>query len=301
FEVALDTAVAQLRQAEVLARQAQADFDRIQRLVASGAVSRKNADDVTATRNARQAQMQSAKAAVAAARLELSWTRITAPIAGRVDRILVTRGNLVSGGVAGNATLLTTIVSHNPMYVYFDIDEATWLKALRHTRSDKNSPVVNMGLTTDNGLPYQGVLDFMGNQMNRSTGTIRARAVIPDPNGMLSPGLFARISLPIGEPRETVLIDDMAVSADQGKNYVLIVGKENQVEYRPVELGQMVDGLRVVTQGVQPGEKIILKGLVRPGMTVAPRLVPMRQNVTDKQTATLTKADGDSAPKAVRQ
>lgn len=139
FEVALDTAVAQLRQAEVLARQAQADFDRIQRLVASGAVSRKNADDVTATRNARQAQMQSAKAAVAAARLELSWTRITAPIAGRVDRILVTRGNLVSGGVAGNATLLTTIVSHNPMYVYFDIDEATWLKALRHTRSDKKS------------------------------------------------------------------------------------------------------------------------------------------------------------------
>ncbi|EJE9305169.1 multidrug efflux RND transporter periplasmic adaptor subunit MdsA, partial [Salmonella enterica] len=236
-----------------------------------------------------------------AARLELSWTRITAPIAGRVDRILVTRGNLVSGGVAGNATLLTTIVSHNPMYVYFDIDEATWLKALRHTRSDKNPPVVNMGLTTDNGLPYQGVLDFMGNQMNRSTGTIRARAVIPDPDGMLSPGLFARISLPIGEPRETVLIDDLAVSADQGKNYVLIVGKENQVEYRPVELGQMVDGLRVVTQGVQPGEKIILKGLVRPGMTVAPRLVPMRQNVTDKQTATLTKADGDSASKAVRQ
>lgn len=158
-----------------------------------------------------------------------------------------------------------------------------------------------MGLTTDNGLPYQGVLDFMGNQMNRSTGTIRARAVIPDPDGMLSPGLFARISLPIGEPRETVLIDDLAVSADQGKNYVLIVGKENQVEYRPVELGQMVDGFRVVTQGVLPGEKIILKGLVRPGMTVAPRLVPMRQNVTDKQTATLTKADGDSAPKAVRQ
>ncbi|CNU41496.1 auxiliary transport protein%2C membrane fusion protein (MFP) family [Salmonella enterica subsp. enterica serovar Bovismorbificans] len=245
--------------------------------------------------------MQSAKAAVAAARLELSWTRITAPIAGRVDRILVTRGNLVSGGVAGNATLLTTIVSHNPMYVYFDIDEATWLKALRHTRSDKNPPVVNMGLTTDNGLPYQGVLDFMGNQMNRSTGTIRARAVIPDPDGMLSPGLFARISLPIGEPRETVLIDDLAVSADQGKNYVLIVGKENQVEYRPVELGQMVDGFRVVTQGVQPGEKIILKGLVRPGMTVAPRLVPMRQNMPEKQTATLTKADGDSESKAVRQ
>ncbi|EAM7071830.1 efflux RND transporter periplasmic adaptor subunit [Salmonella enterica] len=301
FQVALDTAVAQLRQAEALARQAQADFDRIQRLVASGAVSRKNFDDAIATRNARQAQAQSAKAAVAAARLELSWTRITAPIAGRVDRMWVTRGNLVSGGVAGNATLLTTIVSHNPIYVYFDIDEATWLKAVRQPRSDKNPPVVNMGLTTDNGLPYQGVLDFVGNQMNRSTGTIRARAVIPNSEGMLSPGLFARISLPTGEPRETLLIDDLAVSADQGKNYVLVVGKENQAEYRQVELGQMVDGLRVITQGLQPGEKIILKGLVRPGMIVAPRLVPMQQNVADKQTAASTKADSDSASKAVRQ
>ncbi|EJJ4223452.1 efflux RND transporter periplasmic adaptor subunit [Salmonella enterica] len=301
FQIALDTAVAQLRQAEALARQAQADFDRIQRLVASGAVSRKNFDDAIATRNARQAQAQSAKAAVAAARLELSWTRIAAPIAGRVDRMRVTRGNLVSGGVAGNATLLTTIVSHNPIYVYFDIDEATWLKAVRQPRSDKNPPVVNMGLTTDNGLPYQGVLDFVGNQMNRSTGTIRARAVIPNSEGMLSPGLFARISLPTGEPRETLLIDDLAVSADQGKNYVLVVGKENQAEYRQVELGQMVDGLRVITQGVQPGEKIILKGLVRPGMIVAPRLMPMRQNVADKQTAASTKADGDSASKAVRQ
>ncbi|ENT4450413.1 efflux RND transporter periplasmic adaptor subunit, partial [Salmonella enterica] len=150
-------------------------------------------------------------------------------------------------------------------------------------------------------LPYQGVLDFVGNQMNRSTGTIRARAVIPNSEGMLSPGLFARISLPTGEPRETLLIDDLAVSADQGKNYVLVVGKENQAEYRQVELGQMVDGLRVITQGLQPGEKIILKGLVRPGMIVAPRLVPMQQNVADKQTAASTKADSDSASKAVRQ
>lgn len=305
FQVALDTAVAQLRQAEVVARQAQADFDRVQRLVASGAVSRKNFDDAVATRNAQRAQVQAAKAAVAAARLELSWTRITAPIAGRVDQIQVTRGNLVSGGVAGNATLLTTIVSHDPMYVYFDIDEATWLKAVRHSRSDttpRTSPLrVRMGLTTDNGLPYQGELDFVGNQINRSTGTIRARAIIPNPDDILSPGLFARVSLPTGEPQETVLIDDLAVGADQGKSYVLIVGKENQAEYRQVEPGQMVDGLRVITQGLQPGEKIILKGLVRPGMTVAPRLVPMRQNEAGKQTATLAKAGGDSVSKAVRQ
>lgn len=116
-----------------------------------------------------------------------------------------------------------------------------------------------MGLTTDNGLPYQGELDFVGNQINRSTGTIRARAIIPNPDGILSPGLFARVSLPTGEPQETVLIDDLAIGADQGKSYVLIVGKENQAEYRQVEPGQMVDGLRVITQGLQPGEKSFLK------------------------------------------
>ncbi|EEK7630778.1 TPA: efflux RND transporter periplasmic adaptor subunit [Citrobacter freundii] len=282
FRINLDTATAQLRQAEVLARQAQADFERVQRLVASGAISRKTFDDAQAKHNAQQAQVQTEKAAVAAARLDLTYTRITAPISGRVDRMRVTQGNLVSGGVTGNATLLTTIVSHDPIYAYFDIDEVTWLNAVRKARPGANNRypplTIKMGLTTDKDMPYTGTLDFVGNQIDRSTGTIRARAVIPNPDGMLSPGLFARISLPTGDERESILINDIAVGTDQGKNYVLVVGKNNQAEYRQVTLGQRVNGLRVITDGLGRNEKIIIKGLVRPGMTITPHPIPMQEN-----------------------
>lgn len=280
FQVALDTATAQLRQAEVLAGQAQADFDRAEHLVATGAVSRKSYDDAASTRSARQAQVQAAKAAVAAARLDLSYARVTAPIAGRVDRVLVTEGNLVSGG-AGAATLLTTIVSIDPLHVYFDIDEATYLNVVSRVRlgadgGDKASLPVQVGLATDKGFPYKGALDFVGNTVDRSTGTIRARAVVPNPDGRMTPGLFARARLSTGAPREVVLIDDQAVGTDQGRNYVLVVGENNQAQYRLIELGPVVDGLRVISGGLQAGEKIVLKGLVRPGMAVTPRMVPMQ-------------------------
>ncbi|MBO1015244.1 efflux RND transporter periplasmic adaptor subunit [Achromobacter sp. SD115] len=281
FQVALDTATAQLRQAEALASQAQGDFDRAQRLVATGAVSRKTYDDAVSARNARQAEILVAKAAVAAARLDLSYARITAPISGRVDRVLVTEGNLVNGGAAGVANLLTTIVSIDPVHVYFDIDEATYLNAVRQVRPDsrggKPSLPVAVALTTDRGFPHQGMLDFVGNQIDRRTGTIRVRAVVPNPDGLLAPGLFARARLATGIERPAILVDDLAVGTDQGKNYVLVVGQDHQAQYRAVELGQMADGLRIINSGLQAGEKIIIKGLVRPGMTVTPRLVPMQQ------------------------
>lgn len=278
FQVALDTALAQLRQARALADQAQTDFERAERLVSTGAVSRKVHDEATSTRRARLAQVQVAKAAVAAARLDLSYARITAPIAGRVDRVMVTEGNLVSGGTAGGATLLTTIVSIDPMHVYFDVDEATYLNAVRRARPDAREASalpVDVGLVTDKGFPYRGRLDFVGNQMDRGTGTIRVRAVIPNPDGLLAPGLFARARLATGEPRETVLVNEQAVGTDQGKNYVLVVGGDNVAGYRPVELGRMVDGLRVIQSGLRAGDRIIIKGLVRPGMAVTPRLAPM--------------------------
>lgn len=278
FQVALDTALAQLRQAQALADQAQTDFERAERLVSTGAVSRKVHDEATSTRRARLAQVQVAKAAVAAARLDLSYARITAPIAGRVDRVMVTEGNLVSGGTAGGATLLTTIVSIDPMHVYFDVDEATYLNAVRQARPDAREASalpVDVGLVTDQGFPYRGRLDFVGNQMDRGTGTIRVRAVIPNPDGLLAPGLFARARLATGEPRETVLVNEQAVGTDQGKNYVLVVGGDNVAGYRPVELGRMVDGLRVIQSGLRAGDRIIIKGLVRPGMAVTPRLAPM--------------------------
>lgn len=281
FQVALENASAQLRQADVLAAQAQADFDRAEQLVTTGAVSRKTYDDATSTRNARQAQVQAAKAAVAAARLDLSYARVTAPISGRVDQVLVTEGNLVSGGTAGNATLLTTIVSVDPLYVNFDIDESTYLSVVSRSRpgtaSNDNDDAlpVELGLSTDKGFPYPGKLDFVSNAVDRSTGTIRARAVVANPDGLLTPGLFARVKLSTGTSRQGVLINDIAVGTDQGRSYVLVVGADNTTQYRPIEPGPMQDGLRVINSGLQAGENIVIKGLVRPGMPVTPRMVRM--------------------------
>ena len=305
FQVALDQATAQLRQAEALPGQAQADVERAERLAPTGAVSRKTHDDAVSAHSARQAQVQAAQAAVAAARLDLSYARITAPIAGRVDRVLVTEGNLVSGGAAGAATLLTTLVSVDPVHVYFDIDEATYLRAVRQARpaaGGGRAPLpVAVGLSTDQGFPHQGVLDFVGNSVDRKTGTVRARAVLRNTDGQLTPGLFARAQLATGAARQAVLIDDQAVGTDQGKNYVLVVGQDNQAQYRPVQLGPLVQGLRVVDGGLAHGEKIIIKGLVRPGMAVTPRMVPMQEATAPAATPpAAAKVQADSVPVEAR-
>ncbi|WYX63156.1 efflux RND transporter periplasmic adaptor subunit [Achromobacter xylosoxidans] len=277
FQVALDTALAQLRQAQALADQAQTDFDRAERLVSTGAVSRKVHDEAASTRRARLAQVQVAKAAVAAARLDLSYARITAPIAGRVDRVMVTEGNLVSGGTAGGATLLTTIVSIDPMHVYFDVDEATYLNAVRQARPDAREASalpVDVGLVTDRAFPIGAA--------SISSATRWTVAPAPSASALSSPTRMASWPRPV-RPRQA---GHRRTARDRpgeraggghrpGKNYVLVVGADNLAGYRPVELGRMVDGLRVIQSGLRAGERIIIKGLVRPGMAVTPRLVPM--------------------------
>lgn len=280
FEIALQNAEAQLERAEVLLSQAEMDLDRSQRLVPSGAISSKTYDDALSRKRERQAQVLEAKAAVAAATLNLSYSRVTAPIAGRVDRVLVTEGNLVTGASGAAATLLTTIVSVDPVYAYFDIDEPTYLSFLSQTRPEAvgrkgTSFPVEVGLATESGYPHSGALDFLGNRVDRSTGTIRARAVLANPDGRLTPGLFARVKLATSAPRETVLIDDQAVGTDQGRRYVLVLGAGDKVGYRSVELGAMNEGLRVVTSGLNHGDTIIIKGLVRPGMQVTPNRIAM--------------------------
>ncbi|MGE6784041.1 efflux RND transporter periplasmic adaptor subunit [Ensifer adhaerens] len=280
FQVALDAAKAQLQQAIVLLDHAEIAFQRAKSLAPNGTVSRKTYDDAEALRRQRQAEVEMAKAAVAAAELDLSFTRVTAPIGGRVDRVRVTEGNLVAGGNTAASTLLTTIVSTDPLHVYFDIDEATFLDFVARARPGKgegaatNLPV-EIGLMTDAGFPHAGVLDFLSNRVERSTGTIRARAIVKNPDGLLAPGLFARVNLVTAEPARTVLIDDQAIGTDQGRRYVLALGAGNKAEYRPIELGPMIDGLRVVASGLNPGEKVIVKGLVRPGMEVDPQAISM--------------------------
>lgn len=280
FRIAVESAEAQFNQAQILLDQAETDFERAQSLAPSGAISRKAFDDAQANQRERQAQLQAARANLDAAELDLSYANVTAPIDGRVGNVLVTEGNLVSAGGAGAATLLTTIVSTDPVQVYFDIDEATYLDFAAHARPDDGGRVtaklpVQVGLMNESGFPHEGSLDYLGNSIDPGTGTIRARATIANPDGKLVPGLFARVRLTTGSPCDAILVDDQAIGSDQDMRFVLVLGANDTAEFRPVALGPIVDSLRIVESGLNPGDKVIIKGLVGPGMQVKPVVVPM--------------------------
>lgn len=272
LQASLDAASARLREAEAALALAQAEHARAEQLFAQKVVARERLDTATAALGSRKAQVAAAKAAVDAAQLDLSFTQVTAPISGRVGQVLVTEGNYVASGV----TPLTTIVSIDPLYVYFDVDERTYLRSLAATRTaagraGEEAPRVMVALATDAGYVRPGRVDFLANAADRGTGTVRIRAAVDNPDGELTPGLFAKVKLETGAPQQRVLISDQSIGADQGRRYVLVVGAGDKTEYRPVELGPVVDGLRVVEQGLRPGERIVVKGLVRPGMQVTPQ------------------------------
>lgn len=276
FQAVRDAARARLREAEAASVLAQAEYARAEQLFAQKVVARERLETATASLSARNAQVSAAKAALDAAQLDLSFTRVTAPISGRIGQVLVTEGNYVASGV----TPLTTIVSINPLYVYFDVDERTYLRSLAAGRADAaprgaQAAKVMVALATDKTYSRPGRVDFISNSADRGTGTVRIRAVVDNPDGQLTPGLFAKVKLETGAPQQRVLISDQSIATDQGSRYVLVVGKDDKTEYRPVELGPVVDGLRVVEQGLQPGERIVVKGLVRPGMQVTPQPAAM--------------------------
>jgi RND family efflux transporter MFP subunit len=212
----------------------------------------------------------------------LNFTKVTSPIDGKVSRAEVTRGNLVTGGSNGG-TLLSSVVSMDPIYIYFDADEQSYLRYSQMARGgaqpssrDAGNPV-QVGLANEEGFPHPGKLDFVDNQLNPQTGTIRARAVLQNKDGEFTPGLFARVQLLGGEEFSAILIDDRAVNTDQNQKYVLLLGANNQVEYRKVKLGRVIDGLRVVREGLKAGDVIVVNGAqrVHPGITVTPQQVPM--------------------------
>ena len=273
FQATLNAAMARLREAEAASILAQAKYVRAEQLFAKKVIARDQLDTAIAALNAGKAQVDAAKAALDAAQLEMSFTRVTAPISGRVGQTLVTEGNYVASGV----TPLTTIVSIDPLHVYFDVDERTYLQSLAADRA--NAPAhgsqaskVMVALLTDKTYSRPGRVDFLSNTADRGTGTVRIRAVIDNPDGQLTPGLFAKIKLETGTPQAKVLISDQSIGADQDRRYVLAVDKDDKTQYRSVELGPVVDGLRVIEQGLQPGERIVVKGLVRPGMQITPQL-----------------------------
>ncbi len=269
FQAALDAAAARLQEAEATATLAQADFARARTLFNQKVIAREPFDAATAAMNVSKAQVNEAKAALTAAQLDMTFTRVTAPIAGRVGQTLITEGNYVASGV----TALTTIVSVNPLHIYFDVDERTYLQSLAAWRDKTATHEIKVmtALIGDKTYSRPGRVDFIANAAERTTGTVRLRAVIDNPDGRLSPGLFAKIKLETGAPQAKVLIADLSIGTDQSRRYVLVVDKNNKTEYRPVELGPVVDGMRVIERGLQPGERIVVKGLVRPGMAVTPR------------------------------
>jgi len=274
-----DKARAQLAQAHSQLVLAKSERDRATKLLTQHAISEEEFDTRTAGREQAQANVEAAQAALDAANLNLEFTRVTAPIAGRISRALVTSGNFVANG----QTLLTTLVSLDPIYVSFDGDEHVYLKYTKLAREgsrassrDARNPVL-VGLADEDGYPHQGVMVFVDNALDPATGTIRGRALLDNHDRSFTPGLFARVKLMGSGEYRAVLINDSAIGTDQSVRYVLVVGADNKVEYRPVKLGPIIDGLRVVQSGLAAGETIVVNGLqrVRPGAQVAPQRVAM--------------------------
>jgi multidrug efflux system membrane fusion protein len=255
---------------------AKANRARAERLISAHAISREEYEREVAAEASAQGALGSVDASLREARLNREFSEVRAPIDGHVSRAIITAGNLVT-----SASLLTTLVSDDPVYVYFDADEQTYLryaKAKREAgRANGGAPNVYFGLVDDDGYPHPGQLDFIDNQVDATTGTIRARAALANPDGRYTPGLFARVRLVGGEDHDSVLIEDRAVGTDLSKKFVLTLTADNRIQYRLVDLGPKINGLRVVEHGLAPTDLIVIDGLqhVRPGQTVAPTRVAM--------------------------
>jgi multidrug efflux system membrane fusion protein len=254
------------------------ELTRAKALLEDRAVSQREFDERSNAQREAQAALQGAQAALDVARLNLGYTRITAPIAGRVSRAEVTVGNLVPGGAGG--PVLTSIVSVSPIYATFEADERTYLKYANGggLRTVQKQLPIQLGLANEDGYPRIGQVEFIDNKLDPQSGTIRLRAVFDNRDGRLTPGLFARLRMSSADDARALLVTDRAIGTDQHKKFVYVVGDDNKVEYREVKLGPNTDaGLRVVQEGLSAGERIVVNGLqrVRPGAVVAPQLLAM--------------------------
>jgi RND family efflux transporter MFP subunit len=283
---------AELQEAEVKLKNAQREAARTDQLLANKAISTEEGDTRDSGYQEARAEELAARAALDSARLDLDYTQVRAPIDGRVSRALWTEGNYVSG-VAGANTVLTTIVSVDPVYVYADVDENSLLKfnALAQanrleTNGDGHIPV-DLQLADEDGYPHTGYIESWDNQLDSNTGSILLRAVFPNPDGRVMPGLFARIRVPLSDRHPALLIEERAIGTDQAQKFVLGLTSSNTVEYLPVELGGIVDGRRVVHSGLQAGRQIVVNGLqrARPGMPVTPQQETASTDTPAAQTA----------------
>jgi RND family efflux transporter MFP subunit len=275
----LKHAQAALAQAKSQLGLAKSEKARAANLLAQHAISQEEFDTRSSSDEQAVANVQLAEANLDTSQLNMTYTRVTAPINGRISRANVTLGNLVSNG----QTLLTTLVSLDPIYVRFDGDEQAYLRYVKAAKDraaagskEAASPVL-VGLADEAGYPHPGVMVFLDNEVDVQTGTIRTRAKLDNHDRAFTPGLFARVRLLGDKKYDALLINDSAVGTDQTVKYVLVVGADNKVEYRPVKLGPVIDGLRVVREGLKVNDTIVVNGLqrVRPGSPVSPQRVAM--------------------------
>jgi RND family efflux transporter MFP subunit len=286
YKASLDAATAQQKAAQAALQFAKAEYERTRSLVAKNAASREELDVWTAKQVVATGDLLKADAAVEQAQLDMDFTKVTAPISGKISRTLVDVGNLVNAG--GGETLLTTIVSIDPMYVYFDVPERSLLRyreiGRKQAKADEPQPSlkdlhipVYVGLEGEQGYSHKGELDFADNKVNPSTGTIQVRGVLPNAKRNLDAGMRARVRIPVGAPQKSLLITERAVGTDQGRKFVYVVNDQNVVERRDVTLGRQSDGLQVVQEGVKPEDWVIVNGIqrVRDAAKVDPKRAPM--------------------------
>ncbi|HEY4233319.1 MAG TPA: efflux RND transporter periplasmic adaptor subunit [Lacipirellulaceae bacterium] len=298
YQAQVEIATGQVAAADAMVQRTQADDARAKALRAStpGAISQQDLDQYQAAADQATANADTARATLKNNQLNLDFTTVIAPIDGRVSRYYVTVGNLV----VQDQTLLTTIVSVDPIYAYFDVDESTVLRVRELIRTGKMQSAREvsvpawLSLSNDDGFPYEGTINFIDNQVDPKTGTLRVRGVFPNKDEKLSPGFFVRVRVRIGVPHPAVLVNERAVQADQGQKIVYVVNDKDEVVYRPVRVGPRHGSQVEIENGLKTDERIIVNGLqrVRPGVTVEPKLVDM-PGASDTGAAT---ADANPAP-----
>ena len=283
YQAMLNQAKAKVAQDEAQLKYDEAQYQRNLRLIATRAVSESDLEKSAAARDVDTANVAADKAMAASRQLDLEYTKVTAPVSGRVSRYHVTVGNLIQSADLANVTLLTTIVSVDPIYACFDVDQRTVQRVRQWIPVGKTKSVRDMGwpvalsLGDEEGFSHQGTINFVDNQVNPKTGTLRVRGVFPNKDEALSAGFFARVRVPIGLPHRALLVSDRALDSDQGQKILYVVNDKNEVVTRPIRAGSLHDGLRAIEDGLKAGERVIVNGLqlVRPGVTVEAKLVDM--------------------------
>lgn len=273
YQAHVERAKGQVAAAQARAVYTKSDWERAQRLITENAIAKRDYDEKNNAAQEAVANLKTAEAALDAAKIDLDHTQIRAPISGRVSRAEITLGNIVNAGAG--APPLTTLVSLNPIYAEFNADEQTYLKYISRL-GDKGNVPVDLGLANETGYSRRGVIQSVDNELDTTSGTIRMRARFDNTEGALLPGLYARVKVGGSEPYKALLIDDAVIGTDQDKRFVLVVGKDDHVIYRPVVLGNLQGNDRIITSGLEEGERVVIGGIqrVRPGEQVVGKLIP---------------------------